>query len=74
MTTAGPRTSLVLYNLRRLSMYSPRLQLRAHAMRRERQLEAEADVRARRLLAVRRSQREVERANHQVRLARLAIR
>ncbi|MCW2501176.1 MAG: hypothetical protein JWN87_2852 [Frankiales bacterium] len=55
-------------------MYSPRLQLRAHAMRRERQLEAEADVRARRLLAVRRSQREVERANHQVRLARLAIR
>jgi hypothetical protein len=55
-------------------MYSPRLQLRAQAMRRERQLEAEADVRARRLLAVRRSQREVEQANHQVRLARLAIR
>lgn len=40
----------------------------------ERQHQAEADVRARRLLAVRRWQRKAEVANRQVRLARLAVR
>lgn len=46
----------------------------ARALVDERQLQAEADVRARRLLAVRRWQRKAEVANRQVRLARLAVR
>ena len=46
----------------------------AHALVRERQLQAEADVRARRLLTVRRWQRKAEHADRQVRLARLAVR
>jgi hypothetical protein len=40
----------------------------------ERQLQAEAEARARRLLTVRRWQRKAEKANHRVRLARLAVR
>lgn len=40
----------------------------------ERQTQAEADVRARRLLTVRRWQRRAEEAEHRVRLARLAVR
>ena len=40
----------------------------------ERQLQAEADVRARRLLTVRRWQRKAEKADQRVRLARLAVR
>ncbi len=46
----------------------------ARATVRERQLQAEADNRARRLLKVRRWQRKAEKANLQVRLARLAVR
>jgi hypothetical protein len=74
MTATASRSSLVLYNLRRVPMYSPLLQSSGPPPGPARQLQAEADVRARRLLAVRRSQCELERANHQVRLARLSIR
>ena len=46
----------------------------AHSLVRERQLQAEADHRARRLLTVRRWQRKAEKADQRVRLARLAVR
>lgn len=55
-------------------MYTPLAQQTVHALVHERQLRAEADARARRLLTVRRWQRKAEKANHQVRLARLAVR
>jgi len=55
-------------------MFSPLVEQNAHALVRERQLQAEADQRARRLLTVRRLQRKADKANLQVRLARLAVR
>jgi len=55
-------------------MYSSLHDQVARALVDERQHQAEADVRARRLLAVRRWQRKAEVANRQVRLARLAVR
>ncbi|MCU1593557.1 MAG: hypothetical protein JWO12_949 [Frankiales bacterium] len=55
-------------------MYTALAQQTAQALVHDRQLKAEADTRARRLLTVRRWQRKAEKANHQVRLARLAIR
>ena len=64
-------TSLVTYILRRLLMYTEQTAL---ALVHERQLQAEADQRARRLLTVRRLQRKADKANLQVRLARLAVR
>lgn len=67
-------TSLVNYALRRLLMYTPLAQQTAQVLVRERQLQAEADHRVHRLLAVRRWQRKAEKANLQVRLARLAVR
>lgn len=70
----APRTSLVIYILRRVLMYTPLAQQTARALVQDRQLKAEADDRARRLLTVRRWQRKAEKANLQVRLARLAVR
>lgn len=55
-------------------MYATLTSQVARALVEERQLQAEADVRARRLLTVRRWQRKAEQANRQVRLARLAVR
>jgi hypothetical protein len=55
-------------------MYTALAQQTARALVHERQAQAEADVRARRLVTVRRWQRKAEKANRQVRLARLAIR
>lgn len=55
-------------------MYTALAQQIAQAQVNERQLQAEAETRARRLLTVRRWQRKAEKANRQVRLARLAIR
>ena len=55
-------------------MLTPLLEQNARVSVHERQLQAEADTRARRLLTVRRWQRKADKANHQVRLARLAIR
>ena len=55
-------------------MYSTLHEPLARSLVERRHLEAESDVRARRLLAVRRWQRKAEVANRQVRLARLAVR
>lgn len=55
-------------------MYTPLVEQTARVLVHERQLQAEADNRARRLLTVRRLQRKADRANLQVRLARLAVR
>ncbi len=67
-------SSLVNYLIRRLLMYTALAEQTARALVHERQLQAEADNRVRRLLTVRRWQRKADRANLQVRLARLAIR
>ena len=74
MTVKAPTSSLVNYLARRLLMYATLTPQVARALVEERQLQAEADVRARRLLTVRRWQRKAEVANRQVRLARLAVR
>ncbi len=55
-------------------MHTPLAEQTSRALVHERQLQAEADNRAHRLLTVRRWQRKADRANLQVRLARLAIR
>lgn len=55
-------------------MYSTLHEQVARSLVEQRQHQAEANARARRLLAVRRWQRKAEVANHQVRLARLAVR
>lgn len=55
-------------------MYTALAEEHARLTAHERQLEAEAAVRARRLMTVRRWQRKAEKANHRVRLARLAVR
>jgi len=73
MTTAS-FTSLVHYLIRRLRMYTALAEQLVHVNAHERQLKAEADARARRLLTVRRWQRKAEKADHRVRLARLAVR
>jgi hypothetical protein len=62
------------YFFRRLRMYTPLLEQNARITMRERQLKAEVDNRARRLRTVRRWQRKAEKANLQLRLARLAVR
>lgn len=67
-------TSLVHYLIRRLIMYTALAEELVHATVNERQLKAAADARARRLITVRRWQRRAEKANHRVRLARLAVR
>lgn len=69
-----PFTSLLTYLKRRLKMYTVLAEQLAQANVHERQLKAEADARARRLITVRRWQRKAEKANHRVRLARLAVR
>ena len=74
MSQTASRSSLVIYLFRRLLMYTALAQQTAQALVQERQLKAEADTRARRLLTVRRWQRKAEKANRRVRLARLAIR
>ena len=74
MTAKAPTSSLVNYLARRFLMYATLTSQVARALVEERQLQAEADVRARRLLTVRRWQRKAEQANRQVRLARLAVR
>ena len=74
MTTSLMTTSHMNYLFRRLLMYTSLVEQTARERVRERQLQAEADQRALRLLAVRRWQRKAERANHQLRLARLAVR
>lgn len=66
-------SSLVTYVFRRTLMYTALAEQHARALVHERQLQAEADVRARRLQTVRRWQRKAEKANRQVRLARLAL-
>ncbi len=73
MSPTGTQSSLVIYILRRLRMYTALAQQNAQALVQERQRQAEADARARRLLTLRRWQRKAEKANHQVRLARLAV-
>ena len=50
-------TPLVTYLFRRLQMLTPLLEQNARVSMHERQLQAEADLRARRLLTVRRWQR-----------------
>ena len=55
-------------------MFSPLVEQNAHALVRERQLQAEADQLARRLLTVRRRQRKADKANRQVHRALLAVR
>jgi hypothetical protein len=72
MTTSF--TSLISYLIRRLTMYTALAEQVAHATVHERQLKAEADSRARRLITVRRWQRKAEKADQRVRLARLAVR
>lgn len=72
MTT--DRSSLMTYILRRLLMHTLLAEQTTRALVHERQTQAEAVLRARRLLAVRRWQRKAEKANRQVRLARLAVR
>lgn len=67
-------TPLVTHLSRRLTMHSTLLAELASSRLAERQLQAEADVRARRLLTVRRWQRKAEKADQRVRLARLAVR
>jgi hypothetical protein len=67
-------SSLVNYLIRRPLMHTPLAEQTGRALVHERQLQAEADNRAHRLLTVRRWQRKADRANLQVRLARLAIR
>ncbi|MGB8652515.1 MAG: hypothetical protein WCD35_17845 [Mycobacteriales bacterium] len=67
-------TPLVTYVLRRLLMFTPLVEQNARALVHERQLQAEADLRAARLVRVRRWQRRADKANLQVRLARLAVR
>jgi hypothetical protein len=54
-------------------MYTALAEQLVHATAQQRQHEAEAAARARRLVAVRRWQRKAEKANHRVRLARLAL-
>ena len=76
----APFTSLVTYLIRKLvflrskKMHTALAEQLVRATAHERQLQAEADARARRLLTVRRWQRKAEKANHRVRLARLAVR
>jgi hypothetical protein len=74
MSRCSSHTPLTTYLFRRLRMFTPLLEQNARVTMHERQLKAEADNRARRLVTVRRWQRKAERANHQVRLARLAVR
>ena len=69
-----PFTSLVHYLIRRLRMYTALAEQLIHVTAHERQLKAEADARAHRLITVRRWQRKAEKADHRVRLARLAVR
>ena len=52
----------------------PLVQQNARVLVHERQLQAQADSRSRRLLTVRRWERRVETADRQARLARLALR
>ena len=73
MSTAS-FTSLVHYLIRRLRMHTALAEQLIHVTAHERQLKAEADARAHRLITVRRWQRKAEKADHRVRLARLAIR
>jgi hypothetical protein len=55
-------------------MYTPLAEQTVRVLVAERQLQAEADYRAHRLLHLRRWQRKAEKANLQVRLARMSIR
>lgn len=73
MTTV-PFTSLVQHLIRRLRMHTALAEQLVLVTAHERQLKAAADARARRLLTVRRWQRKAEKADHRVRLARLALR
>jgi hypothetical protein len=66
-------TSLVSYLIRRLRMYTALAEDLVHVTALERQLRAETDARARRLVAVRRWQRKAEKADARARLARLAL-
>ena len=66
-------TSLVRYLIRRLRMYTALAEELVQATAHERQLRAETEARARRLVAVRRWQRKAEKADARVRLARLAL-
>jgi hypothetical protein len=60
MSAASPATPLTTYVLRRsLTMLTPLLEQNARVLVRERQLRAEADSTARRLITVRRWQRVV---------------
>jgi hypothetical protein len=64
----------MIYILRRLLMHTLFVEQHARALAQERQLQAEAENRVRRLLAVRRWERKAEKANLQLRLARLSVR
>ncbi|MCU1622773.1 MAG: hypothetical protein JWL79_1618 [Frankiales bacterium] len=71
---AASYTSLVHYLIRRIKMHTALSEQLVQATVHERQLKAEAEARARRLLTVRRWQRKAAKADQQVRLARLALR
>jgi hypothetical protein len=71
---AASFTSLVNYLIRRIKMHTALAEQLVQATVHERQLKAEAEARARRLLTVRRWQRKAAKAEQQVRLARLALR
>ena len=61
--------TLIRYVLRRTAMFIPLTQETVRALGRERELEAEALRRRRRLVHVRRWERKAEKANLRVRLA-----
>ena len=63
--TDHPRTSLVHYLIRRLLMHT--------LVHSERPVQAEAEIRARRLRTLRRLERKAERVERQLRLARLRL-
>jgi hypothetical protein len=64
----------VIYSLRRSLMFTPLAEQTVRVLVLERQLQAEADDRARRLIHLRRWQRKADKANLQVRLARMSVR
>lgn len=72
--TGHLHTPLIHYLIRRLAMMlNPFLEQHLHAEVHERQRQAEAANRARRLLAVRRWEKRAKLADRRVRLARLAV-
>lgn len=68
--TMPRRTPLVHYLIRRVLMHTPLVEQSALS---ERPLQAEAEIRARRLRTLRRLERKAQRLERQLRLARLRL-